>query len=259
MKSKVKRIDLLASDQDEKNLQLAARKLGSTKISDTIFKSLESFANQMPELFFVNRAGIHQTQSNVNSGLILLQKFADEYKRITAQNCTMEDLQLMLEGLFAFDSEKILHRAITEHITQISIETLRKKYPDQLINEAPAKDLTILFELSHELNFIPEIQQHPALYWNVYSLNGNIISVRQDQLELLLQNYRYYASTPEQLQKLAKVKKLCQVMNELLQDKELIPDRIFSLVYYDREGAIFSPTGSYVIFNAQPQQIRFTR
>ena len=34
------RIDLKASEQDEKNLQIAAKKLGTTKVSKVIFDSV---------------------------------------------------------------------------------------------------------------------------------------------------------------------------------------------------------------------------
>lgn len=250
MKNKIKRIDLLASESDEKNLQIAAQKLGSKKVSETIFNAVKEVAEKIE--YKVDREGIRQTDQNVNYGLIHLQKFVDEFKNATGEILTMPELQTILEGVGKLGSQLILQEAIGE--------TVKTKLHEQQCKQNPAYefprdqiktgDLTSLFEIAEKLNFIPEIKMYViGILYDCYDISEGKISINQENVSKRTDIYRFTASTPAELQKLKVVMEICQALDNALKDPEIDPARIFSLVYYDAEAKRFSPTGSYIKFN----------
>lgn len=250
MKNKTLRIDLLASSKDELNLQKAAAKLGSKKVSETIFKSVKEVAEKVE--YRIDREGIRQTEQNINYGLIHLNSFIQEFKNATGEILTLTELQTILEGVGKLGSQLILQEAIGE--------TVKTKLHEQQCKQNPAYefprdqiktgDLTSLFEIASKLNFIPEIKMYfIGILYDCYSISEGIVSVIPENVEKRTDIYRFTASTPAELQKLKVVMEICQALDNAMKDPEIDPARIFSLVYYDGEAKRFSPTGSYIKFN----------
>ena len=250
---KVKRIDLKASEVDEKNLQKAAQKMGTTKVSKVIFNAVENFANQPPELFFCDRDSIRGIERTVNYGLIYLQKFVDEFKAVTGLTLTLAEMEVVFEGLGKLYSQSIVQEAIRQTVLTKSYQKLKAEHPDFTfsIDNVPEKDLTALFEIADQVTNVPEVRigMRPVIFYHCYTINGGILSVILDEVEKLKSNYRFYATSPAELKKLQKVKNLCQALNEIMEDPEILPDKIFTLIYFDFEAKRFSPSGAYIKYN----------
>ena len=267
---KDEQINLKISAEEKTLLRKAARNLNfetgrKENVSEAVRHAVKKYAEidlTKPECFFIDRESIRRLDQIVNYGLIYLQKFIDEFKAVNGQTLTLTELETTLEGLGKLGSKQILESAIREMVLQKSYQALKAKHPDLKIeySSVPDQDLTALFEAAGELDLIPELRigTRPVIFWQCYSLNGGKISIIPEALEKLKNNHRFYASTPPELQKLQKVKALCQVLNEIMEDPEVLADKIFTLVYFDQEAARWSPSGAYIKYNLQPQ-ILFTR
>lgn len=257
MKNKTKRIDLVASASDEMNLQRAAAKLGSNKISQTIFNSVAQAAERVE--YFCNRPALKLTDENVYFGLIHLQKFCDKWKTVTGQNCDLDILQTCFAGIGTLGSRATIQNAIAETVKTKLYDAMVAKHPDMVVSfeNVPAKDLSGLFEIADTLNKIPvpQIQFNACIFWPCYSVNGNIISVIPSELEKLKDAYRFYAEGPDQLRRLELVNGLCNAINKILADPSAkdYPAQILSTIYYDSELAKYVPSGAYVKFSLAPQ------
>lgn len=257
-------ITMRLSGEEKTLLRKAAKNLSfetgaKEDISKAIRHSVKKYAETdltKPELFLCDRDAIKQIDSNINYGLIYLQKFLDEFKEITGQSLTRDELENIFSSIGKLGSESRIQSAIQEQVNSKLYNRLVKAHPDMVVSfdNVPQKDLTSLYEIANNLDSVPMVKMRFAgIFWNCYSVTGNVVSVIPDQAEHTKSGYRFYASTPEELQKLAMVKKLCQVINELLEDKEIIPEKIFTFVFYDNEAGIYSPSGAYVKFNHQPK------
>lgn len=262
---KDERINLVISPEEKKLLRKAAKNLSfetgaKENTSEAIRHSVKKYAEldlTKPELYFLDRIGIRQTLENVEWGQIHLTSFIKEFFAVTGQYLTKEELQLCFEGIGKLGSQSILQSAISELVTKKLYDRLVASHPDMTVtlDNIPQKDLTELFSIADQVNNIPEIKMYfIGIYWDTYNVSeSGAVSILSDQVEKLYNNYRFFASSALELQKLAKVKELCECLNSLLKDKEILPAYIFSLVYYDGEAAIFSPTGSYIKYNSTPQ------
>jgi hypothetical protein len=260
-KKKFARIDLKASKTDEQNLRKAAQKLGTQKISETIFNSVAQVASQEPEIFFCNRAGIRDVDKNINYGLVHLNKFVDEFQAVTSSNLTFEELKTIFEGTGKFGSEAIVQRAIREMVTTKLYKRMVENHPDMTvtIDNVPAKDLSVLYAIAEQLDNCPEVENRPfGLVWSCYQVIENKIVVIPEELERIKSSYRKSADTPEQKKRLGKVRELCAVLNSFLSDSEAVPENLTSVFYFDNESRKFEPTGNYITTSLQPN-ILFTR
>jgi hypothetical protein len=258
---KFKRIDLKASESDELNLQKAAEKLGTNKVSKVIFESVKQVANHEPEVFFCNRVGIRDVDNNVNYGLVHLNKFIAEFQDVTGSKLTFEELSNLFEGLGKLGSEGIIQRAIRETVKTKLFQRLVNNHPDMTVttDNIPDKDLTVLYELASEIDNMPLIEMREAgIFWNTYQLSENKIVVIPEAVEQIKNGYRKAASSPDEKKKLAQVRELCQVLNSFLNDPDVLPEHLLSVVYFDKESARFEPTGGYVKGSLRPN-ILFTR
>lgn len=247
-----KRIDLRASEKNESDLKIAGATLGESKVSDIIFKSVETVANLKPELYFINRQAIREIQQSANFIMIWVQKFMDEFKRLTGENLSLTELEAIFQGAGKLDSTKIIQNAITEQVRRKLYDRLKRKHTDMTISwdNVPVVDMTALFEIADKIDSMPPVQMRQHIYWHIYSTTGNQISIIPEKLERLFDSYRFYATTPEEISKLQLIKKICEGLNELLKDPDARPniERIFSVVYFDRESWQFVPSGSFVKF-----------
>jgi hypothetical protein len=165
----------------------------------------------------------------------------------------------MFAGLGKLGSETIIKEAIKELVTKKLYDKLKQDHPDFTFDYSnlPPKDLSNLFKATDKLNFIPDLKMHfVGIYWSCYEITkeGKIITL-QNQVDKLTDNYRFFASTAAELQKLSLVKSLCESLNSFLKDPEIIPEKIFTTVYFDQEAKRFAPSGSYVKYNLNPTTI----
>lgn len=255
---KTDQLNLRTSIEDKRLLQRAAKKFEKEtgvngKVSKVILHSVSEYANKPAEMYFCDRISIRQTNDNIEYGRAKLQAVYDEFLEVTKTALTIEDLQTMFAGLGKLGSESIIQSAIRELVTKKSYDKLKADHPDFIfsIENVPDKDLSNLFKLADELGNIPEVKMHyVGVYWHCYEISKESkIIVIPDQAERMSDSFRFFASTPAELQKLAKVKSLCESLNSILKDPEVLPGAIFSLVFFDQESKQFSPSGSYIKYN----------
>lgn len=269
---KDERINLKVSPEEKKLLRKAAKNLNfetgaKENISEVIRHSVKKYAEidlTKPEMFFCDRDGVKGVARAINFALISLQKFLNEFKAVTGQVLSLAELEKCFERLGKLGSTAIIHETIREVVNTKLYDQLVKEYPKSKMtittDNIPYKDLSKLFEAADEVENVPgaKIGMPPFIYWWCFSVNGGIISVIPEEVEKLKNNYRFYANSPEELHKLQKVKSLCQVLNEIMEDPEVLADKIFTLVYFDAEARKFSPTGSYIKYSLAPR-IHFER
>ena len=254
---KSNRIHLRTSQEDEDMLKKASEKLGTGKKSSTIRKSLETVADM--ELIIIDRESISQLDKLSEYARATLQDFIDEFASLTNCELTLQELEKIFEGTGKLGSRAILEKAIKQMVKTKLFEQLRQKYPDMTIttDNIPEKDLTTLFTIAAKMDHTPTVKLGApvTIYWGIYELTDGKITVNDEQLEKIKSFYRHFAEGPEELKKLQKVKKLCAALNAIMEDKTVSPEGIYSLVYYDREAAMFAPTGAWVKYNDMPNII----
>lgn len=255
METKTKRIDLRASKADEMNIQRAAEKMGTDNLSETIFKSIEKIANQEPELFICNRPNIRKIERNIDFVLDQLQSFVTEFKKVTNDAPTLEDIQYALAAAGRLGSSSIIEAAVKELVSRKLSEQLQAKYPGLPINDLPEKDLDFLLEIAGKLNRAPAIGTGfgSDIYWNCYQINNGKVTVIPETIERMKDSERAFAVGPEEKRRLAEVRKLCSLLNSFLIDKELSPSQVFGTVYIDSETGRFEPSGSWIKTRVTPQ------
>lgn len=255
---RVKRIDLRASIKDENNLLKASKKLGTQTISETIFNAVQTVANKSVE-YGCDRASIKNTHLNIDYGRAHLQTFITEFFNVTQQYLTLAELEVIFAVVGKLNSISIIENAISEAVKTKLYHQLVKAHPDMIVSfdNVPQKDLTSLFELAGQMDFIPEVKtgQRAVIYWQCYELNEGEISINQKAVDKLTDNYRFTASSPQEIKKLNTVMAICDSLNNALKDPEIDPNHIFSLVYFDSEAKRFSPSGSYIKESLRPNII----
>lgn len=254
---KTKRIHLRASELDEKNLIAASEKLGTDKISSTICKSLETVATMEPELIAIDRPAIQALDDMSEYAVKHLQNFIDEFMNLTGCGLTIPELESVFQFVGKLSSTALTNEAISDLVKSKMFEKLSAQHQGIIITEAnlPVLDLTNLFEIAGKMEHIPTLRTGSpvVIYWGTFTLADGRISVNNAELEKIKVFYRHYADTPEQIQKLNKVKKLCQALNEIMKDPDMGSDGIFSLVFYDKQAATWSPTGAWIKYDTMPR------
>lgn len=248
--TKTKRIDLRASEMDEKNLIAAAKKLGTEKISETIFTAVETAASS--EEFLVDRSGIRKVDELIKQSSTLLQAFVTELRAAIGIEINFVELQDVLSGIGKLGSKVIVERAIEEFVRRKLHDKLISKYPDMIVTESniPAQDLSKLFAIAHDLDSILPLTPggQEIIPWYAFELSEGAISVVIGGVETLKSRFRMTAEGPQELKRLAKVKKLCAALNEIMDDDDakIPPDKVSMLYFFDHESRRFEPTGIYI-------------
>jgi hypothetical protein len=249
MITKTKRVDLRASEADEKNLQLAAEKMGEKKISKVIFNSVKQVANK-PIEYGIDRISIRHTLANIEYVKTYLQAFLDEFKIVTAQTLTRDELENIFSNIGKLGSTQILENSIKAVVSKKLYDQMVRNHSDMnvTIENIPAKDMTRLFELSDKLDNAPEIKlRFAGIYWFCYEVNeAGQVNIIQYEVDSLTDNYRFTATSPTELKKLSAIQDICESLNSLLKDPEVQAERIFDTVYFDSEARKFAPSGSYI-------------
>lgn len=245
MITKTKRIDLLASESDEQNLRKAAARLGTSKISKVIFKSVEQVANQ-PVEYYSDKVAIRQVDNNIEYGRNALERVIKKFSEVTGEILTLLELETMFTGRGQIGGTSIIEEAIRVIASQKLYNQLKRDYSGMPVNIDTVlddKDLTDLFKAANDLTKIPEIRMQDVIYYQCYKISeSGEVSILPDQVERIKGNHRLFASTPEELQRLAGVKNICELLNSFL-GKNLLPENILSTFYYNREAGSFLPTG----------------
>jgi len=260
MDTKTKRIDLRASEQDEKNILRAAEKLGTSKISETIFNSVAEISNTEPELFLINRTAIRQLQANIEQGLKLLQDIVSQFLKIGI-SISIEEIQSFYGAgrlSFMIPNQEVIREMI---ISKLFVAQ-RDRYPGLQFqrDNIQVPDLTELLEIAGRLINVPEVaNREVGIYWNCYEIVEGKINIIPEQVEHFKNQFRAYASTPDQRAKLAKVKTLCRALDAFMSDKDIPPEKlnIPGVCFYDLESGRFEPSDQYVLYSLTKKNLTF--
>ena len=259
MTGRNKRIDLRASQKDEKNLQAVAEKLGTKTITDTIFQAVETVATDEPELFLIDRERIRVLDEMSEFSKKHFQAFIDEFRKVTGWDITMTQLKQIFKHTGTLGSKAKLQNEINNMIRAGQLARMQAKYPDLIVNfdNIPDLETSELLRLAEKFEDMPTFVPgaKPVIYWNTIELKEGKINILSAEVEKLKNSYRHYGTTPEEKKKLAKVKKLCQALNDILATGEVNPDGISRLFYYDAIAARFEPTGGWIKFSVNPHDI----
>lgn len=259
MTSRNKRIDLRASQKDEQNLQAVAGKLGTNTITGTIFKAVETVATDEPELFLVDREKIQILEDMAQFGKKHFQAFVDEFRSVTGWDINLTQLKQIFKHTGTLGSTAKLQNEINTIIRAGQFARMQAKYPDLIVtyDNIPELETSELLSLAEKFEDMPVFipGQKPAIYWNTFELKEGKINILPAEVEKLKNAYRHYATTPEEKKKLAKVKKLCTALNDILATGEVNPDGISRLFYYDAVAARFEPTGGWIKFSVDPYHL----
>lgn len=254
-----KRIDLRASQKDEKNLQAVAAKLKTRTITDTVFEAVAAVAENEPELFLVDREKIQLVTDMAEFGKKHFQALIDEYKKVTSLDITLDELKKILAPIGSLGSAKKLRQAIYETVREGQFNRMQKKYPDLIITNSnlPELDISGLVEITHKIEDYPvfNLGSRPFIQWQTIGLQDGKIIIDEKKVELSRNGYRHYAETPEEKRKLSLVRKLCQALNAINETGEINPDHISKLFYFDPVAARFEPTGGWIKFSVDPHHL----
>jgi hypothetical protein len=256
MITKDKRIDLKASAQDELLLQKAASKMmaetgGKVNVSKVLFHSVKEYVSQEPELFFCNRNAIRQAEQNIEAGREKLQAVIDQCRAIGV-SVTIGQVQGWFgtgRGSFMVANEQ----AIRETVVSLLLEKQLDKYPGLQFtrDNVAVGDLEPLFETAREIIYLPDVNyREVGVYWSSYSISEGRVSVIPEEVEKVKEQFRCYATTTEQREKLARVKTLCRALDAFMKGKDVPYDNIAlrGICYYDSETGRYEPSEQYIRF-----------
>lgn len=236
MKTKSTRIR--TSEADEKMLKQAGAKLEAETgrkpmKSRVILTALEKYANDNPVCYYSNDTAISETKKNIEFGKVAIQKFYDQYFEVTEMRLTFDELQTVLAGVGKMHGIAILTEAIESM-------TLRKKYAEYCETN-PA--FSFPMESMNKINvsglidlaagfYCPDVQyRFVGLQWQCYGLEDSFIFVIPEQVEKLFTQYRSYATSPIEHEKLAVVQELCSVLNKFLKYSDVSEPRNFNIPF----------------------------
>lgn len=257
MKSEL--INFVVTPEEKNLLKKAAKNLtaetgAKENMSEAIRHSVKKYAETdltKPEMFLCNREAIRDIDANVEHGRVYLEEFQREFHKVTMHYASHEELNEMFAAIGKMGSTAIITETIRQTVRTNLYETMVRDYPKRPVtpDDIPLKDMTELFRIADIINSIPAVNDRANLYYHLYEIDENgKVTVKEDLVEKMKDYFRFYASTPEQIKKLQKVKKLCKVLNEIIEDPEVIPEKAFTLVFFDHEAKQFSPSGAYVKF-----------
>jgi len=251
------RIDLKASEQDEKNLQIAAKKLGTTKVSKVIFDSVKQVAEA--EMFFCDRRSVRDVDTNIEAGKKNLQYFFDEFLKVTeGKPITMNEIQKM----FGTSQKKFMvldRHSLKELIIDKMLAGQSKSVGNLKLDESGLRSLIIvpdlenLFEVGDRVFEVPMVAYRDVFYWQVYEINEGQIVIIPNEVEKVKNQFRASAETPHELKKLSKVRDICKKFDMLLEGEIIDPEKlnVKGLLYYDSESGKFEPDQQFIKYGLQ--------
>lgn len=254
MVTKKMRIDLKASAEDEVNLRKAAAKLGTTKVSQAIMASVKQVADQKPDLFFCNRSAIRDLNSNLRAGQLMLQDLVNELTAaVPGIVVSMTDISQWF-GSYRSNFMVADPRAIREFVISELLAAQRVKYPDLQINHDNiiVPDLSPVLEAASKLITVPAVNYRElGIIWDAYAITDGTVTVIPERAEEAKNLFRCYAETPEERQRLAKVRALCESLDGFAKGETFNPARlnIPDVCHYDTESGRFEPSELYVKFS----------
>jgi uncharacterized protein (DUF1778 family) len=116
METKSKRIDLRASEKNEKDLQRASEKTGEKTITGTIFKSVEQVANMEP--YSIKEFLLRDLTAVYRLALQYLKNIAAEYSSLSIGPITMAELQQIADINFT-DIKKRFYATIESDVSNV--------------------------------------------------------------------------------------------------------------------------------------------
>lgn len=122
MVTKSMRIDLRASEKNEKDLRRAAEKTGEKTITGVIFKSVEQVANKEP--YSVKEFLLRDLTAVYRLALQYLKNIAADYSSLSIGPVTMEELQQILDRDFTA-IKKRYYSTIETDIENVKSEIVR--------------------------------------------------------------------------------------------------------------------------------------
>ncbi len=253
---KTDQINIRASKADKALIEKAGKKLHNETgkkpmTSRVIMRSIESYVEHKPDLFFVNRQAIREIDNNIRVGQIMLQEFVNELSAcLPGLVICIEDI----EPLFGRSRLKLMvadHDRIRDFVIEKLFIKQQANYPGLKFtrDSIDLPDLTKVFLAADSLINIPEVQfREVGLFFGAYLIEGGIVSVIPSKVEQIKDQYRCYAITPDEKQKLTKARALCETLSLFVTDEKFPPERlnIQGICFWDDEAGRFEPVERYV-------------
>lgn len=247
------RIDLLASVSDEQNLQKVAQKLGTTTLTKTIFQSVKQVANSSPDLFFCNRAALRETDLNIEQGKKLLQTLLNELEKVVpGLMVTIDEIR----GWFSKGRAMMVanSEAIREFVIDKLFESQNKRYPGLNFSRdnVDMPDLSGLMDAAGKLIEVPEINMKEwGVLWSCYQISECNVKIIPAKVEQFKSQFRCYAETSEERARLAKVRVLCESLDNFIKGETIEPAllKITDVLYFDSEAFHYVPAEGFIKYN----------
>jgi hypothetical protein len=254
-------INLRTSSEDRELIKQAAKKLQpgqKQNVSKTIRAAVELVANQVPDLFFINRPAIRDIDKNIEQGRAKLQVVINEFNAVTGKTLTIDELQK-----FVFDGRSKYmvpnYDYIREQVTTKLIEGKSGEIVGLQLSEAKLRelvvipDLSLLMEAVKDIGNVSMVMFREMFYWNAYQISDGKVIIIPEQVELIKNQFRCYAETAQERQKLVKVRNLCRILDSFIEDS-ISPEKlnIAGLCYFDLESGRFEPSEQYIKFGLTP-------
>jgi hypothetical protein len=202
----------------------------SKKVNFSTPQSQEPFK---PELFYVNRKALRELEVNNEYGKTHLQKIIDEFQIVSGTIPTMEEVASWF-GTHKNDFLVANESSIEENVSKyISGEDQTKP------------DLKDLFNVCHQLIYTQTVDSKEMICWHAYRIVSGNIELIREEAEAIKNTFRIYAITPEEVERLTEVRRLCSIMNSLkLINKAKIS--VPGIVFYDDETGTFTAHENYI-------------
>lgn len=258
MNMKTNTVNLRVSEADEVNLKQAAENLSiltdqKPSLSKAIRAGVKILAEQdpnKPELCSINRKALRDLDANVEYGKEHLQPIIDNYPEAVGSLPTIEEIA----GWFGKYRSNYLvpnNELIRESIVQKLYLQQRAMYPGLRfsIENIDLKSLGVnidpLIEICGQLIFIPSVEMRDVMYWRCFEIRDNRVEILPEAVETVKNQWRVYAVTSEEKNRLSVIKKLCTVMDSI---KLTNPAQmnIPGIVVYDDEAGVYIAAEHFV-------------
>jgi hypothetical protein len=224
---------------------------GKVNVSKVLFHSVKEYVSQEPELFFCNRNAIRQAELNIEAGREKLQAVIDRCRDIGV-TVTMQQIQSWYgtgRASFMVASEE----AIRETVISLLLEKQLVKYPGLQFTRDNVKvpDLEPLFDAAREIIYLPDVNyREVGVYWSSFSISEGRVNVIPEEVEKVKEQFRCYATTPEQREKLARIKALCRALDAFMKGKDVPYENIVlkGICHFDSETGRYEPSEQYIRF-----------
>lgn len=253
---KDRRIDVRASSSDISTLRRASKNLEEMtgqkqNASKTMLTAVKIVADNKPDLFFVNRQAIREIENNIRQGQVMLQDFVNEL------SACLPWLLLRIEEIESFFGHSRLRLMVADHekIRSFVIDRLyqnqQAKYPGLKFtrDNIDLPDLSKVLLVADKLIDIPEVQyREVGLFFRAYLIEGDMVMIVPSTVEQIKDQYRCYATTTDEKQRLAKARRLCETLTAFVRSEKITPEHlnIKGLCSWDDEAGRFEPVERYV-------------